>query len=328
MVSISADSAVLQAGGVGYRVFCGPGTLVRAEGGPERPTLDPSPGPRGPAGALWLRDDRGARLLRAADDRDRGRAEGRAHDRVVATRGRSSAGHLPGRRGRADRGVGRRQEARRADHPRAQGEGVGRRSVGWRCGPGRIGGIGSRRRAAGPWLHRVGGSRVGFGGALRAPRRIDRSRIGSRPRCASFAGTKIRRAGSHVMLVAVVVLAIIFDYINGFHDTANAIATSVATVPSSRAPRSSWRPRSTSSARSPGTAVAKTIGGGLVDERRPRPGRRRRGARRRDHLEPDHLVLRPAQLEQSRADRRPARRHARRCRRPSAFKCRASSTRS
>ncbi len=27
VVSISADSAVLQAGGVGYRVFCGPGTL-------------------------------------------------------------------------------------------------------------------------------------------------------------------------------------------------------------------------------------------------------------------------------------------------------------
>jgi PiT family inorganic phosphate transporter len=31
------------------------------------------------------------------------------------------------------------------------------------------------------------------------------------------------------MLVLVVVLAIAFDYVNGFHDTANAIATSVAT---------------------------------------------------------------------------------------------------
>jgi PiT family inorganic phosphate transporter len=30
-------------------------------------------------------------------------------------------------------------------------------------------------------------------------------------------------------LLGVVVLAVIFDYINGFHDTANAIATSVAT---------------------------------------------------------------------------------------------------
>ena len=35
--------------------------------------------------------------------------------------------------------------------------------------------------------------------------------------------------GVTLMLVAVVVLAVIFDYINGFHDTANAIATSVAT---------------------------------------------------------------------------------------------------
>ena len=30
-------------------------------------------------------------------------------------------------------------------------------------------------------------------------------------------------------LVIVLVLALVFDYINGFHDTANAIATSVAT---------------------------------------------------------------------------------------------------
>ena len=30
-------------------------------------------------------------------------------------------------------------------------------------------------------------------------------------------------------LVVVIVLAVVFDYINGFHDTANAIATSVAT---------------------------------------------------------------------------------------------------
>ncbi len=31
------------------------------------------------------------------------------------------------------------------------------------------------------------------------------------------------------MLLAVVLLAVLFDYINGFHDTASAIATSVAT---------------------------------------------------------------------------------------------------
>jgi phosphate/sulfate permease len=32
-----------------------------------------------------------------------------------------------------------------------------------------------------------------------------------------------------ILLILVVVLAFVFDYINGFHDTANAIATSVAT---------------------------------------------------------------------------------------------------
>jgi Holliday junction DNA helicase RuvA len=33
VVSISADSAVVQAGGVGYRVFCGPGTLAQLHEG-------------------------------------------------------------------------------------------------------------------------------------------------------------------------------------------------------------------------------------------------------------------------------------------------------
>ncbi len=30
-------------------------------------------------------------------------------------------------------------------------------------------------------------------------------------------------------LIAILILAVVFDYINGFHDTANAIATSVST---------------------------------------------------------------------------------------------------
>ena len=32
-----------------------------------------------------------------------------------------------------------------------------------------------------------------------------------------------------VLLIAIVVLALVFDYTNGFHDSANAIATSVST---------------------------------------------------------------------------------------------------
>ena len=33
----------------------------------------------------------------------------------------------------------------------------------------------------------------------------------------------------HWLIWTVVILAVLFDYINGFHDTANAIATSVST---------------------------------------------------------------------------------------------------
>ncbi len=72
--------------------------------------------------------------------------------------------------------------------------------------------------------------------------------------------------GLTVALVAVLVLAVSFDYINGFHDTANAIATSVATR--------ALRPRNAVLMAAAfnfigafaGTAVANTIGAGLVNE--------------------------------------------------------------
>ena len=68
------------------------------------------------------------------------------------------------------------------------------------------------------------------------------------------------------LLVVVVLLAVTFDYINGFHDTANAIATSVATR--------ALHPRQAIAMAAAfnfigafaGTAVAKTIGSGLVQE--------------------------------------------------------------
>jgi inorganic phosphate transporter, PiT family len=67
-------------------------------------------------------------------------------------------------------------------------------------------------------------------------------------------------------LIVVVLLAVAFDYINGFHDTANAIATSVAT----RAlhPRHAILMATAFNfiGAFAGTAVAKTIGAGLVDE--------------------------------------------------------------
>ncbi len=72
--------------------------------------------------------------------------------------------------------------------------------------------------------------------------------------------------GALFALVVVVVLAVAFDYINGFHDTANAIATSVAT----RAlhPRHAILMATAFNfiGAFAGTAVAKTIGAGLVEE--------------------------------------------------------------
>ncbi len=112
------------------------------------------------------------------------------------------------------------------------------------------------------------------------------------------------------MLIAVVVLAVVFDYINGFHDTANAIATSVATR--------ALRPRTAILMAAAfnfigafaGTAVAKTISAGLVDEATTTEAIVAASLHRGDHLEPHHLVLRHSQLEQPGADRRPARRDA------------------
>ena len=68
-----------------------------------------------------------------------------------------------------------------------------------------------------------------------------------------------------VLLLAVLGLAVLFDYINGFHDTANAIATSVST----RALRPEHAILMSATANFvgalTGTAVAKTISSGLAD---------------------------------------------------------------
>jgi inorganic phosphate transporter, PiT family len=67
------------------------------------------------------------------------------------------------------------------------------------------------------------------------------------------------------VLLVVLGLAIAFDYINGFHDTANAIATSVTT----RALRPAWAIAMSATANFAGalvgTAVAQTISGGIID---------------------------------------------------------------
>ena len=68
-------------------------------------------------------------------------------------------------------------------------------------------------------------------------------------------------------LIAIFALAILFDYINGFHDTANAIATSVAT----RAIKPEYAILLSATANFVGAlvfgvAVAKTIGSGIVQD--------------------------------------------------------------
>jgi len=71
--------------------------------------------------------------------------------------------------------------------------------------------------------------------------------------------------GVTATLIVVIVLAVAFDYINGFHDTANAIATSVST----RALKPEWAIAMSATANFGGallgTAVAQTIAGGLID---------------------------------------------------------------
>jgi PiT family inorganic phosphate transporter len=78
--------------------------------------------------------------------------------------------------------------------------------------------------------------------------------------------------GFSLLLVVVVVLAVVFDYINGFHDTANAIATSVST----RALRPAHAILMSATANFvgalSGTAVANTLASGLATTPTGDPG--------------------------------------------------------
>ena len=65
-------------------------------------------------------------------------------------------------------------------------------------------------------------------------------------------------------LLAVLGLAVLFDYINGFHDTANAIATSVSTRALSPRLAIAMSAVANFAGAFTGTAVAKTIGAGLI----------------------------------------------------------------
>jgi PiT family inorganic phosphate transporter len=75
-----------------------------------------------------------------------------------------------------------------------------------------------------------------------------------------------------VLLIGVILLAAVFDFLNGFHDSANAIATSVSTrVLTPRTAVLMAAVLNLLGALS-GTAVAQTVGGGLVDFKVVQPG--------------------------------------------------------
>jgi PiT family inorganic phosphate transporter len=67
-----------------------------------------------------------------------------------------------------------------------------------------------------------------------------------------------------LVLIAIVILALVFDFINGFHDTANAIATSVATRVLSPGQAVSMSAVLNVAGALTGTAVAATVGKGII----------------------------------------------------------------
>ena len=103
-------------------------------------------------------------------------------------------------------------------------------------------------------------------------------------------------------VLAIVAVALIFDFINGFHDSANSIATVVSTRVLSPGVAVVWAAFfNFVAAFVVGTAVAKTIGKGLIDAVGGGPAPHPRRAARRDRLGPHHLVPRPAELVAPRA---------------------------
>ena len=112
-----------------------------------------------------------------------------------------------------------------------------------------------------------------------------------------------------VIVIMVVVAALVFDFTNGFHDTANAMATSIAT--------GALRPRVAVAIAGVlnlagafvSVQVAKTISGGLVDEAIINPVVDLRGADRGHPVEPSHLAGRTTLQLVARVVRRPDRRH-------------------
>jgi PiT family inorganic phosphate transporter len=72
-------------------------------------------------------------------------------------------------------------------------------------------------------------------------------------------------AGLTAALLLVLLLAVIFDYVNGFHDTANSIATSVSTRALKPGQAIAMSAAANFAGALTGTEVARTVGTGLID---------------------------------------------------------------
>ena len=118
-----------------------------------------------------------------------------------------------------------------------------------------------------------------------------------------------RGGGSSISLwvvIALVLVALAFDFMNGFHDAANSIATVVST----RVLKPYQAVLLAAFFNFVALFVFHLSVATTVGKRHHRPGHRRplRGVRRagrRDRLEPDHLVVRHSVVVLARADRRP-----------------------
>ena len=107
------------------------------------------------------------------------------------------------------------------------------------------------------------------------------------------------------LAVLIIVIALIFDYINGFHDAANSIATVVATRVLTPFQAVVWAAFfNFAAAFIFGEAVAKTVGKGFVDIKLVDAVRHHGGPDRRHHLGPHHVVAGAADQFLARADRR------------------------
>src|SRR3954452_24499454 len=127
------------------------------------------------------------------------------------------------------------------------------------------------RRPTGHPHHRLPAGRirrpVGTVGGATSRRSAQRQQGRHRPAGVRSVDRRALSMDASLIVVAVVVTALVFDFTNGFHDTANAMATSIAT--------GAFRPKTAVAIAAClnlvgaflSVQVAKTISGGLVDEK-------------------------------------------------------------